>query len=167
MTALLIATSYSICRLGAIGAVLSLALLFMIGLAEILARGLFGFSLSFHQEYAGYLTALSLIWGAGYALLKGAHVRLSLVDELLSKNTQIKLSQLANVIGFVISLMLTIALVKWSITSYMDGEVSFFAAATPLWIPQAFMAFGPLTLMAAFFIRLQNPSLETSKGESL
>ncbi len=167
MSSLLITLCQSICRVGAVGAVISLALLFLLGLGEILARGLFGFSLSFHQEYAGYLTALALIWGSGYALQNGSHVRLSLVDELVSSKTQNKLTNLANIIGVIISLMLTIALVQWSITSFEDGEVSFFAAATPLWIPQSLMAFGPLTLAAAFYLRFTTKTGTVTTGEGL
>lgn len=151
----MISMARMICRLGALGGVCFLSLLFLLGLAEILSRGLFDNSLSFAHEYAGYLTALSLFWGAGYGLLEGSHVRMSLLDDALSPKGRKTLDQIANLLGLFISLLLTVALITWAYTSYLDQEVSFYASATPLWLPQVMMAYGPLTLMAAFIIRLK------------
>ncbi|MCH8172993.1 MAG: ATP-dependent Clp protease proteolytic subunit [Proteobacteria bacterium] len=54
----------------------------------------------------------------------------------------------------VIALLLAYGLVSWAFGSWMRGSVSYFPSATPLWIPQAILALGPVVLALSLISRL-------------
>lgn len=143
-----------IATLGGYGAALILCALFLLGLAEIICRAVFGFSLSFSVEMAGYLAGLSLLWGAGWTLLEGGHIRMTLVLDQLPERWVLAFERIGLWVGMWLSLAMTIALAQWTWGSYVRGDLSFYTSATPLWIPQALLSMGPAFLWSAFLSRL-------------
>lgn len=125
------------------GAMVWLAALFALGLAEILAR-LFGRSLSFATEYAGYLTALSFTWGLGPALAADAHVRVTVAPA--------RWDWLALPMSLMTAAILALAVALWAVDSALLGARSYFPSRTPLAIPQALMAWG-LIMLALSLVR--------------
>ena len=141
-------------KLGATLAALSLALMFGLGLAEILSRGVAGFSLPVSLEYSGYLVAFSFFLGLGWTLSEGKHIRLALFSGKLSPGGEKLLEFLAVLFSLAVSSALTIGLIAWAWGSYTKGAVSYFPSATPLWIPQMIFAIGPLILSFSLLGRL-------------
>lgn len=154
MTRGLIAILERLCRAGAVFGALALLLLFLLGLVEILMRALFSSSLGFALEYGGYLLALSLMLGAGAALIDGAHIRFSLGGELLPKRLTLSLDLAASLIGLLIAAFLSFALIDQALGSWALDARSYFPSATPLVWPQALLAVGPLLLSLAFLARI-------------
>ena len=70
-------------KTGAFLAALSIALLFFLGLAEIVLRTLVGYSLPISLEYSGYLVAFSFFLGLGWTLAQEKHIHLSLIESKL------------------------------------------------------------------------------------
>lgn len=134
-----------------------LALLFLLGLSEILARALFGASLEFALEVSGYLLALSFLLGGGQALQTGRHIRISLLSAALPPRAAATLDLAATLIGLASATLLAVALGRYALTSHVLDSRSYFPSATPLWIPQALLCLGAAVLALALlarFIRL-------------
>ncbi len=139
-------------KTGAFLAALSIALLFILGLSEILLRTFAGYSLPVSLEYSGYLVAFSFFLGLGWTLSEGKHIRLALFEKQLGPARMLDLT--ATLLALVIVTVFTIALITWAAGSYTKGTVSFFPSATPLWIPQAIFSIGPFILTLSVLGRL-------------
>ena len=137
---------------GAFVAALTLALMFFLGLAEIIMRSFFEASIPISLEYTGYLVAASFLMGAGWTLRQGKHVRVNLVK--FPEKHQRSLELLVIGVALMIALLLAYGLVSWALGSLMRGSVSYFPSATPLWIPQAIFALAPVVLALSLFGRL-------------
>ena len=129
---------------GAFLAALSLALMFGLGLAEILTREVLGSSIPISLEYTGYLVAFSFLMGSGWTFRQGKHVRMTLLSPKgkAGKNLEI----VVQLIALGLAGLLAYGLVSWAWGSMIRGSVSFFPSATPLWIPQMILSIGPFIL---------------------
>ena len=139
---------------GAFLAATTLALMFLLGLAEIIMRTFFETSIRVSLEYSGYLVAFSFFLGLGWTLSEDKHIRLALFSGKLSPGGEKLLEFLAVLFSMAVSSVLTIGLIAWAWGSYTKGTVSFFPSATPLWIPQAIFSVGPLILSLSLLGRL-------------
>lgn len=146
---------------GAVLSALALALMFALGLAEIVMRSAFDASIPVSLEYSGYLVAFSFLSGAGWTLDKGKHVRVTLLSP---KGRSAKVLEiLVTAAALVLSLALAYGVAMWALGSFERAEVSYFPSATPLWIPQAIFALGPLFLTLSLLGRV----IRLARGEDL
>ena len=143
-----------LCALAAGLAAVSIALVFLLGIAEIAARALFSTSLGIALEFSGYLTAASLLLGAGEALRQGTHIRITLLAEHLAPRHARILDLAATLAGLLIAAALAIALMRYALESLRLDARSYFPTATPLWLPQGLLALGPIVLVFALSARL-------------
>ncbi|GAB4574937.1 MAG: hypothetical protein Tsb008_14000 [Rhodothalassiaceae bacterium] len=141
-------------RLGTAGAALALLLLFLLGLAEILIRLFLSSSSGIAVEYGGYLLAASLFLGLGGAAVEDRHIRFAPLADRLPRHAARGLEIAATAIGLVIALFLALALIMQAARSLAIDARSYFPSATPLAIPQAILALGPLLLVAGLLARL-------------
>ncbi|MGF1606255.1 MAG: TRAP transporter small permease subunit [Rhodothalassiaceae bacterium] len=132
-------------RITMAGAIAALALLVLLGLAEVVLRPL-GASLAFATEYAGYLTGLAFVWGLGPAMSARAHVRVALAAG--------RLGPVAEGIALLVSALAAWAMLDWAITSLEQGARSYFPSRTPLWLPQILFAWGLAMLVLSVLKRL-------------
>ena len=131
-----------------------LAALFVIGFAELAARAIFDRSLGFALEYSGYLVAHVLLLGSGRALGTGGHIRIALLLDRLPARLRATVDFAATAAAFAAASMLAFALVRYTMeTAALDAR-SYFPTATPLWLPQALLAAGPVILALALLARL-------------
>ena len=144
----------ALCRVAAWGAAAVLAALFLLGLAEILLRNLFGYSLPIAVEYSGHLVGISLLLGSGWTLQQGGQIRVGLLVERLGPAGRRAVDTAATVFALVTALFLAAALVRYTGGTALRGTVSYFPSQTPLVIPQALLAAGPVTLALALLARL-------------
>lgn len=143
-----------ICRWSAYGAALLVVLLALNGLAEIVSRALFNYSLPFALEYGTYMLGLVMFLGLGWALREGAHIRLSLLPGHIPPRYKRAFEALLTLIGLAISLYASVAIVQMTIRTAELGTVSFYPTKTPLVYPQALFALGAVTLTLALLARL-------------
>lgn len=153
MRALLTGIDRFVALCGRLAAV-ALVALFALLLTEIFLRSVVGYSLPFVVEYTGYLVALSFLWGAGWTLMTGGHVRVSVLTGLLSAAARRRLDLVVSALVLILALLLLFAWGHWTLGSYVRGSLSYFPTATPLAIPQALLALGPLGLSLAALARL-------------
>lgn len=143
-----------LCIFSASIAAVLLAVLFLMGFAEIFLRSAFGISLHFAVEYSGYLLVMVLFLGSGWTFAQGGHIRVTLLSEQITPSVRRGLDLLCTVVALVISAVLAVSLVSYALGTWSRGTVSYFASETPLVVPQMLFAVGPVILTLAVFARL-------------
>lgn len=131
-----------------------LAGVFMIGVLAMvsltIASRLFGFAAPGTDAYAGYATAGAGFLALASTLKHGEHIRVTLLLGALHGGVR-KLAELAALLvatalaGFLAFYSVRLAWQSWEI-----NDISVGIDATPMWIPQIFMALGTVVFFIAF-----------------
>ena len=117
-----------------------LCLILVVTLTQIVTRYL-GIEMRGLSSYAGYLMAASTFLGLAHALSRGAHIRIETISKLFGTG-QIYIDLFAFATGAVIASWFAFYCCNMVYTTFVLQDVSTDLDATPLWIPQATMAFG-------------------------
>lgn len=141
-------------RLSAWVAAALLAVLAVLGMAEILSRALFNYSIPIAFEYSSYMLAFIMFGGSAWALREGGHIRVTLIMGPFGPRARRLLDIGATAIATAVSLYLTYAVIVFMVGTYTIGTNSFFPSETPLYIPQLGLVFGVLLLTLALLARL-------------
>ena len=115
-------------------------------------------------ELATYGMAASLFLPLGYAFKAGAHIRVCLLLDRLPKQHRWILELWCLTVASGLSAFLAWSAVAMTRTSFVIGDVSPGADATPLWIPQLAMACGTVVLAIAVLDELVLRLLERWAG---
>ncbi len=135
-------------------AALCMAGLFLLMIAEIVARGVFSTSLGFSWEVSGYLLGAVIFLGAANALRSGSHVRISFLLDMLPRHFSRALDVASTLVAALITAYMTYAFFKLGWTSWSREIVSATVVQTPLFIPQLIFAIGLATLFLQLVARL-------------
>lgn len=136
-----------------------LAALVLLMIVEVALRALSGFipgvpsGLPFTWEYCSYLMAACFTFGAAMTLRTGGHIRVSLLLCKCTPAARTALEVLAAAVGLFGTGFLTVAMARFTWTSFSHGQVST-ASGTLLWIPQAAITAGILLLALQLLARL-------------
>ena len=103
-------------------------------------------------EYSSYLMAATFTFGAAMTLRAGGHIRVSLVLAHLPPGPRRLLEIGAAVAAAVFVGFLAWSMMKFAWASFSRGQTSY-ASDTPIWLPQAVIAFGMLLLTLQFVAR--------------
>ncbi len=143
-----------LCFAAAVLAAVLLALMFVLGISEIVLRSVFQISLPIVIEYSGYLLALVLFLGSGWTLSQGGHIRVTILSEHVTPGVARLLDILCTCVAFVVAAAMTISLIDFAVGTLVRGTTSFYPSATPLAYPQLVFSAGPLVLSLALIARL-------------
>jgi TRAP-type C4-dicarboxylate transport system permease small subunit len=138
---------------------LCLVLLTCLMLAEVIVRALSNFipwvpaSIPVAWEWSSYLMAATFTFGAAMTLRAGGHIRVTLLLAHAPAGAKRALEVFAAAIATVFMTFLSIAMVKFSYSSFVSGQTAM-SSDTPLWIPQAIVTFGMMLLALQFFARM-------------
>ena len=136
---------------GALAALCLVAILALI-VAQMVARWS-GVTFPGATDYAGYAMAGASFFAFAYALNHGAHIRVSLVLNLMgARRRWLEIACFAT--GAAISSYLAWFAVRATRWSLQFGDVSQGLDRTPIWIPQLSMAAGSILLAVAFWDHL-------------
>lgn len=143
-----------ICDFGAwVAAAACLALAFML-IAEVALTSLAGWSQPWAVEYSAYLCAIALFGGSGFALRKGAHIRVGVVLGFVPARVRRALDFACTAAALAVAGILCGALVDLALRSHQLNSVSYYAMQTPLWVPQGLLAASVAILALALAARL-------------
>ncbi len=137
---------YRLC--GLIAALFLVALLVII-LAQVAARWL-GVQFPGSTSYAGYCMAGASFFALAYTLNHGAHIRVSLVIGQLTGASRRIAELWCLAIATALAWYFAWYAIKAVRVSRLIHDISQGQDATPLWIPQSFMAIGTVVLAIAF-----------------
>ncbi len=115
-----------------------------------IASRLFGFSAPGTDAYAGYAMAGAGFMALASTLKKGEHIRVTLVLGALKGKAYKTLEVIALVIATTLSGFLAFYASRLVLQSWEIEDISVGIDATPLWIPQIFMALGTIVFFIAF-----------------
>jgi TRAP-type C4-dicarboxylate transport system permease small subunit len=127
-------------------------------LAEITVRALSEFfpwvpaDIPVAWEYSSYLMAACFTFGAAMTLRAGGHIRVTLVLGRLQPPARRILEICASLIATVFVGFLATAMVRFSWSAFERGQTSI-SSDTPLWLPEAVIAFGMVLLALQFLAR--------------
>ncbi len=144
----------ALCRASAWLAALTLAVMGLLGMAEILSRWWFNYSLPFAFEYSAYMLAFVMFGGSAWALGEGGHIRVNLIMQPLGPTGRRLVDLVGTTFALGISIYLSIASVQFTARTYALGSVSYFPSETPLAWPQTALTFGICLLTLALLARL-------------
>lgn len=118
-------------------------------MATILGR-LLGFPTPGSDSYAGYAMAGAGFMALASTLKHGEHIRVTLVLGMLKGKAHKALEVTALAIATLLSGFLAFYALRLTWQSWEIDDISVGMDATPLWIPQIFMALGTLIFFIAF-----------------
>lgn len=103
-------------------------------------------------EWSSYLMASTFTFGAAMTLRAGGHVRVSLVLSRLAPTPRRMLEFACSLVAALFMLYFAWGMIVFAWSSYSRGQTAL-SSDTPLWIPQAVIAFGILLLALQFVAR--------------
>ena len=131
-----------------------LAALFLIGTLIMVLLGIFGRLLDFQvrgtDAYAGYFMAGAGFLALAHTLMRGEHIRVTLVLEHVGPRSRRLLERWSLAVALLLSVAFSYFSVRLAWQSYTLNDISTGNDATPLWIPQLAMAAGNVVLSLAF-----------------
>ena len=104
-------------------------------------------------EYSSYLMAVTFTFGAALTLRAGGHIRVKLLLSNAPPQVVRILEGISAAAGFGFATFFSVAMTEFSYRAFVADERSL-ASSTPLWIPQAFVAFGAVLLAFQLLARL-------------
>lgn len=102
------------------------------------------------DAYAGYSIAAALFLALPSTLKQGDHIRVTLIAQRLSEGKRRVLEHICLFTGTALSAYVAYFACRLVWISKTTHDVSQGADATPLWIPQLFMAIGAIGFVVAF-----------------
>ena len=136
---------------GAISGLFLIAILLLI-LVQMIARWT-GEVFPGAPDYAGYCMASASFFAFAYALNNGAHIRVSIVLNMLGKARRLGEIWCFS-IGTALSSYFSYYAIKTTYWSWKLNDISQGQDALPIWIPQLPMAFGATLLAICFWDNL-------------
>jgi TRAP-type C4-dicarboxylate transport system permease small subunit len=110
-------------------------------------------------EFCSYLMAACFTFGAAMTLRTGGHIRVSLLFGAVRPRLRQVLEVAAAGLGLASTGYLTLAMARFTWTSFQRGQVSE-ASGTLLWIPQLAITFGILLLALQMLARVVQAALD-------
>jgi TRAP-type C4-dicarboxylate transport system permease small subunit len=139
-------------------AALWLAGLFMIALLATIILSILGRQFDFYirgiDSYAGYFMAAASFLALAGTLVKGDHIRVTLVISRFSGKPRRGLELFCLLLAVAITSSFAFYCVKMAWWSHKFNDISTSNDATPLWIPQIGMALGSVVFAIAFIEEL-------------
>lgn len=150
-----------------------LAALFMIALLATILLSILGRQFDFYlrgiDSYAGYCMAAASFLALAGTLVKGDHIRVTLVIGRFRGPARRMLEVFCLAMAVLISGAFAFYSVKMAWWSYKFNDISTANDATPLWIPQIGMALGTAVFCIAFIeefvLVLRGKPIETQAAE--
>lgn len=134
------------------GAALSLLALLVLVVVQMVARWT-GQTVTGLTELAGYCMGATSFLALGYALSRGAHIRVEIVIAGMGRDRW-RAEILAVAIALPIAAIFAYFAIKANFVSWQLGERSQGQDAVLIWIPQLVMSFGTIVLLIALIDRL-------------
>lgn len=126
--------------------------------------GIGGLNLSIpsYADFSGYLLAAATFFGLSYTLMRGGHIRVTLVFTLVSPRLRYVLELASLTIGFFISAAATYFTYLMNHQSFIFDDRSSGIISIPIWLVQLPMSAG-LTILAIAFADLLVTALVTRR----
>ncbi len=102
----------------------------------------FALTIPSYAEFAGFFLAAASFLALAYTLMRGGHIRVTLVLQFLPKSARLIFEVLGLAICSATAIYATYFMGRLTYESYSFGDLSPGIIAVPLWIPQTSLALG-------------------------
>ncbi len=109
---------------------------------DVIARKMFGYTISGSDEISGYVFAAGTTWAYSYCLLTRSNIRIDALYNLLSTRPKAILDMIGLLLLLYYIYLLTASAFSLFMESVQYNSSAQTTLATPLWIPQAFWLSG-------------------------
>ncbi|MGG4775264.1 TRAP transporter small permease [Alcaligenaceae bacterium 429] len=131
--------------------------------AQIISR-MMGKMIPSSDEFAAWAMASSIFLALPYTMLRGEHIRVTLILQFLPKGLHKPYELLATLLALCFSIWMSYYVVEFVYESYLFNDVSQGIVTVPMWIPQFGMPIGlcifTLMLLRRLVCCLRNQPLE-------
>ena len=151
-------------RAGAAVGALALTAMILLITVQVISRRVMAAPLVVADELSGYLLVITTFSALGYAQMRGDHIQVTLLTDLLSERTRAWLRVAWCVVG-----LLFIALLAWrtcdlALDSFRTGSFSVSATNFVLWPFQAFIPLGFGVLFLQMLAELAGALARAGRG---
>ena len=148
----------------------AIALLSVIGLViltvlvtfSVVMRYVFNDALTWSDEIASYCLLAIVFFGISHTLIKGGHIRIDLLTNLLSKRVRNWFMLLSYVIGTLFCVFLVLAVWHRIDNFWVRHTISFTDLRTPLYIPALPLLVGAVMLLLTMLVKLASLAITTA-----
>ncbi|MCF6344620.1 MAG: TRAP transporter small permease subunit [Devosiaceae bacterium] len=102
----------------------------------------FALTIPSYAEFAGFFLAAASFLALAYTLMRGGHIRVTLILQFLPKRARLVFEVLGLAICAATAIYATYFMGRLTYESYSFGDLSPGIIAVPLWIPQTSLALG-------------------------
>jgi TRAP-type C4-dicarboxylate transport system permease small subunit len=124
-------------------------------------------SLWWLNELAEYVLYFGVFIGAPWVLQQGAHVRVDVINALISRESAIRLERFIDIIGFALCMGLCIYGLRAVMMEWVDGTMPDKTVSIANWIILVFFAFSFFMLALEFLFRLRRAKAIIEDGGKL
>lgn len=139
------------------GAILASAAAFLLSvmlIIEVITTSFFNWSQPWAVEYSGYLLAVIMFAGSGWALGQNAHIRVAVLTTRLPARYQRALGLVTGAMAFALSSYMAKVTTENAWRSFVIGSTSVYPSHTPIFLPQGFLALSMILLALGFLNHL-------------
>ena len=134
--------------------VFSLVLLTLLITFSVLMRYLFNNALTWSDEIASYCLVAIVFLGLSHTLIKGGHIRIDVLTNLLSEPLRNRIQLACYAVGLCFSLFLVLATYHRIENFWVRNTVSFTELRTPLYIPALPLLIGAVMMLLTMMLKL-------------
>ena len=131
-------------------------------IASLVLGAPFGLVVPSYANFAGFFLTAATFFALAYTLKRGAHIRVTLVIQLLGPKTRQAVEVWCILVGLAIAGFFTWYTFGLVAESYRFGDMSTGMVAIPIWIPQGALVLGGTVLTIA----LSDELVTALKGET-
>jgi TRAP-type C4-dicarboxylate transport system permease small subunit len=129
-------------RAGGIASALLLLTAMIVVCQMILLRYVFRAATIWQTEAVVFTATAAIFIGAPYVLLKGGHVGVDVIENIVSPRSGLRLKRIGAVLGLLFCLIMTVATGIHFLEAWQGDWTTPSVAAVPLWMPLAPMLAG-------------------------
>jgi len=129
----------------------SVVLILLLVCVEVVARQ-FGASTMIADEFAGYLNAVVIFLGVGYALREGAFIRVEIVYDRLKGAARIFVQWIIVVSTLIFAVLLTYLVGMHTLYAFEQDIRAVSVVETPEWLPMLAVTAGCLVLVVQLLL---------------
>jgi len=120
-------------------------------MTEIIGRHFFDTSTMIADEYSGYIYLSSIFLGLAYTFENNAHIRINIISEKVSENSNKKIDIIAGIISIFVLVFIFYRTILFAYDSYDMDMLSEAVSETPLYLTQIVMPVGILLFILSVF----------------
>ena len=150
----------------AILSVIALVILTVLVTFSVVMRYVFNSALTWSDEIAAYCLVAIVFFGLSHTLIKGGHICIDVLTNLMSENVRNWFMVLSYSVGIAFSVFLVFSVEHRFAEFLKRGSTSFTVLQTPLFIPAIPLLIGAVMLLLTMILKLASLIIDMAELDS-